>query len=185
MRCEVRLHGGHLRVELDLQPSGSAGQVGRLERGVLFVVKGDAARGLAAFGVGRSATECSETAQKMTIEIGRNPTFAEAVRRGSAYRLSSELASLEQPMFKTIGRGRAREAVLIPLLYNRATLLLLYGDNAASGRALGDLGGLELFIAQAGMALENKLLQRRLSGVDSGLVDDPTHDSQDAPNAHA
>ncbi len=156
-----------------------------LERGVLFVVKGDAARGLAAFGVGRSATECSETAQKMTIEIGRNPTFAEAVRRGSAYRLSSELASLEQPMFKTIGRGRAREAVLIPLLYNRATLLLLYGDNAASGRALGDLGGLELFIAQAGMALENKLLQRRLSGVDSGLVDDPTHDSQDAPNAHA
>jgi hypothetical protein len=88
-------------------------------------------------------------------------------------------------MFTVIGRGRATEAVLIPLLYNRATLLLLYGDNAPSGQALGDLGGLELFIAQAGMALENKLLQRKLSGEDSDPVGDSAHDSQDAPNAHA
>ncbi len=140
-----------------------------LARGVLFVVKGDGARGLAAFGVGRSRKECAETAPRMTVEIGHNPAFAEAVRRGSAYRLSSDLGSLEVPIFQVIGRGKASEAILIPLLYNRATLLLLYGDNAPSGRALGDLAGLELFIAQAGMALENKLLQRKLSGADSGL----------------
>lgn len=156
-----------------------------LERGVLFVVKGDAARGLAAFGVGRTPRECSETAQAMFVEIGRNPSFAEAVRRGSAYRLSGDLASLDVPLFQVIGRGLAAEAVLIPLLYNRATLLLLYGDNAQSGRALGDLGGLELFIAQAGMALENKLLQRKLSGVDVDLVTDPGCDIPDAPGAHA
>ena len=42
---------------------------------------------------------------------------------------------------------------------------LLYGDNGVSGKPIGDLGGLELFMAQAGMALENKLLQRRLSTV--------------------
>jgi CheY-like chemotaxis protein len=149
-----------------------------LDRGVLFVVKGDAARGLAAFGVGRSAKEGAEIAPRMAVEIGHNPAFAEAVRRGSAYRLSGDLAPLEVPIFQVIGRGLASEAVLIPLLYNRATLLLLYGDNAPSGRALGDLSGLELFIAQAGMALENKLLQRKLSGTDSGLVGD-------APSAHA
>jgi CheY-like chemotaxis protein len=156
-----------------------------LERGVLFVVKGDAARGLAAFGVRRSAKDCAETAQGMAVEIVHSPAFAEAVRRGSAYRLSNDLESLDEPVFKVIGRGRASEAVLIPLLYNRATLLLLYGDNAPSGRALGDLGGLELFIAQAGMALENKLLQRKLSGADSGLVGDSGNDSQDARDAHA
>ncbi len=174
-----------------VEPGGSA-DVSRLvmevaakflERGVLFVVKGDAARGLAAFGVGRSARDSSETAQRMSVDIGQNPAFAEAVRRGSAYRMSSDLAPLESPMFQVIGRGLATEAVLIPLLYNRATLLLLYGDNAPSGRALSDLGGLELFIAQAGMALENKLLQRKLSGARSGLVGEG--DSQDAPNTHA
>ena len=156
-----------------------------LERGVLFVVKGDAARGLAAFGVGRSARESTERAQRISIEIGHNPAFAEAVRRSSAYRLLNDLTSLDGPMFDAIGRGQAREAVLIPLLYNRATLLLLYGDNAGSGRALGDLGGLELFIAQAGMALENKLLQRKLSGADADIASDSGHDSQGAPNAHA
>jgi CheY-like chemotaxis protein len=155
-----------------------------LERGVLFVVKGDAARGLAAFGVGRSAKHSTETAQGMSVEIAHSPAFAEAVRRGSAYRLSKDLESLDGPMFKVIGRGQASEAVLIPLLYNRATLLLLYGDNAPSGRALGDLGGLELFIAQAGMALENKLLQRKLREEDSSLFGD-AGSSEDGRDARA
>jgi hypothetical protein len=106
------------------------------------------------------------------------------VRRGSAYRLSKDLESLDGPIFKVIGRGQASEAVLIPLLYNRATLLLLYGDNAPSGRALGDLGGLELFIAQAGMALENKLLQRKLREEDSSLFGDDGS-SEDGRDAHA
>jgi CheY-like chemotaxis protein len=149
-----------------------------LERGVLFVVKGDTARGLAAFGVGRTVHDCSETAQTMAVEIGHSPPFAEAVRRGSAYRLSSDLSFLDAPVFQKIGRRAANEAVLIPLLYNRATLLLLYGDNGPSGRPLGELSGLELFVAQAGMALENKLLQRKLSGVEESNVAD------EAPNAH-
>jgi CheY-like chemotaxis protein len=150
-----------------------------LERGVLFVVKGDGARGLAAFGAGPTLSECSEKAQRMAVEIGHNPAFAEAVRRGTAYRLSGDLSALEAPILQVIGRGAATEAVLIPLLYNRATLLLLYGDNAPSGRPLGDLSGLELFVAQAGMALENKLLQRKLSGTES-----PVGDVDRAPNAH-
>jgi CheY-like chemotaxis protein len=147
-----------------------------LERGVLFVVKGDTARGLAAFGIGRTPQDGSEVAQKIAVEIGHSPPFAEAVRRGSAYRLSADLSFLDANVFHRIGRGSASEAVLIPLLYNRATLLLLYGDNAPSGRPLGELSGLELFVAQAGMALENKLLQRKLSGAEE-VVDE-------TPNAH-
>jgi CheY-like chemotaxis protein len=172
-----------------VEPGGSA-DVSRLvmdvatrflERGVLFVVKGDLARGLAAFGVGRSAKECLETAQNLSVEIANTPAFAEVVRRGAAYRLSSDMDDLEVPIFRIIGRARASEAVLIPLLYNRSTLLLLYGDNAASGRALADLSGLELFIAQAGMALENKLLQRKLSVVNTDLASA----SDDAESTHA
>ncbi len=62
----------------------------------------------------------------------------------------------------------------MPILYNRATLLLLFGDNGVSGRALDDLGGLgglELFMAQAGMALENKLLQRKLGSAEHAAAD--------------
>jgi CheY-like chemotaxis protein len=134
-----------------------------LERGVLFVVKGDVARGLAAFGIGRIERECVETAGKVSIEISQCPPLAEAVRRGSGYRVTDDLGLLDRPLLSAIGRARATEAVLIPLLFNRMTLLLLYGDNGASGRPFPDLARLELFIAQAGMALENKLLQQKLS----------------------
>jgi CheY-like chemotaxis protein len=149
-----------------------------LERGVLFVVKGDTARGLAAFGVARGEQECAERAQRVAIEISQCAALAEAVRRGSCFRFSEEIATLKDNLYEEIGVGRAREAVLLPLLFNRVTLLLLYGDNGASGQSLGELSGLELFMAQAGMALENKLLQRKLNGVESGQGDI-------APDAHA
>jgi hypothetical protein len=133
-----------------------------LERGLLFVVKGDVARGLAAFGMGRTEKECAELAQRVVIELGGNPVFTEAVRRASSCRLSGDLSGLETALFRIIGRGRASEAILIPLLHNHSTLLLIYGDNGSTGRPLGDLRALELFVAQAGMALESKLLQRKL-----------------------
>ena len=66
----------------------------------------------------------------------------------------------------------------MPMLYNRATLLLLYGDNGVSGRALDDLGGLELFMAQAGMAFENKLLPRKLSSDEHSIADNMEHGVQ-------
>lgn len=148
-----------------------------VERGILFVVKGDTARGLAAFGVGNAGRRASN-AQNVVIEIPHNPAFTEVVRRASAYRVTDELRSLEPTLFSELGRGRTSEAVLIPLLYNRATLLVLYGDNTNSGRPLGDLNDLELFIAQAGMALENKLLQRKLSVVDAHWIEDVSHDAR-------
>jgi CheY-like chemotaxis protein len=134
-----------------------------LERGVLFVVKGDTARGLAAFGIGKKEREGVEAAGKMTIEISQCRPLAEAVRRGAAYRVREDLGLLEVPLLAAIGRVRVSEAILIPLLFNRVTLLLLYGDNGSSGKPLPDVGRLELFMAQAGMALENKLLQQKLS----------------------
>jgi hypothetical protein len=134
-----------------------------LERGVMFVVKGDTARGLAAFGIGKKEREGVEAAGKMTIEISQCGPLAEAVRRGAAYRVREDLGLLEVPLLAAIGKVRVSEAILIPLLFNRVTLLLLYGDNGSSGSPLPDLGRLELFMAQAGMALENKLLQQKLS----------------------
>jgi hypothetical protein len=40
---------------------------------------------------------------------------------------------------------------------------LLYGDNLPENRKIGDTDSLEIFISQAGMAMERALLQRKLS----------------------
>ena len=62
-----------------------------------------------------------------------------------------------QHMFAMFGA-----TVLVPLLTNRETIAILYGDNPESGRVPGRLDALELFINQAGIALENAFLQRKL-----------------------
>ena len=141
-----------------------------LERGVLFVVKGDRARGLAAFGVGADGADSASIVQQVALEIAESKPISEVVRTSGPVKLTDSLDGLE-PLLESIGRGQAREAILIPLLYNRATLLMLYGDTALTGRPMGDLGGLELFMAQAGMALENKLLQRKLSSAEPQLAE--------------
>lgn len=52
--------------------------------------------------------------------------------------------------------------VLLPLIHNHEGLSILYCDNPSSGRPLGNLSVLALFLAQAGMAMENASLHRRL-----------------------
>ncbi len=129
-----------------------------LERGLLFVVKSDGARGLAGFGFSANAAECAEKARNLLLDIGVTPAFAEAISTGTTQIARAE-DGLSRALVPVMEPGESSVAVLIPVLYNRATLLLLYGDNGMSGKELGDLGGLELFMAQAGMALENKLLR--------------------------
>ena len=51
---------------------------------------------------------------------------------------------------------------------NGEVLTILYCDNAKSGKKLGRPRGLELMLAQAGMALENALLQRKLKTLSGG-----------------
>jgi len=50
----------------------------------------------------------------------------------------------------------------MPLLSGDEVFGILYGDNAPSGRPTGDLKALEIFLSQAGIALQNALLRRRL-----------------------
>ena len=141
-----------------------------LERGLLFVIKSGGARGLAGFGFSANAAECAEKARSLSLDVGVTPAFVEAIGTGTT-QIVTAVDGLRRALLPVMEPGEPSGAVLIPVLYNRATLLLLYGDNGMSGKALGDLGGLELFMAQAGMALENKLLHRSVKVEQTEMVE--------------
>jgi GAF domain-containing protein len=61
-----------------------------------------------------------------------------------------------------MGRFRSVEIAILPLVTHRETIALLVGDNPETGRPLGRLDALEMFVNQAGIALENTFLQRKL-----------------------
>jgi CheY-like chemotaxis protein len=147
------------------------------ERGILFLVKGDTARGLAGFGLSNSKQKSSELAQKLILDIDHFDLFAEVVHSKSARR-SSNTGALDSTLLAKIDRGQSRECIVIPMINNREVLALLYADNNVTGKPLGKLRGLELFLAQAGMALENLSLHRKLSLFQSKLSPEPTKAEQ-------
>ena len=49
---------------------------------------------------------------------------------------------------------------------HRETIALLFGDNPESGREADRPAALEVFVEQAGIALENVFLQRKLQSME-------------------
>jgi GAF domain-containing protein len=65
-----------------------------------------------------------------------------------------------------IGRFQSRDVALLPLVAHRDTIALLFGDNPESGRSPERLAAFEVFVEQAGIALENVFLQRKLQTIE-------------------
>ena len=105
------------------------------------------------------------------MEVLRKPSEANDV--ADQYRVRKQpfykTVADEESLYEAIGRGNTQECILMPMLNHNEVIAILYGDNAETGRPLGKLRGLELFFAQAGMALENLSLHRKLRFFESML----------------
>ncbi len=138
------------------------------ERGILFLLKNQRASGLSGFGLAKSERDNVALAQKLSIDISIAP-IQEVVTRRKTRALDGELDLMERCLFSHIGRARAAEAALVPMLNNAEVLLILYGDNGVTGKPLTSLTAFEVFMGQAGMALENVFLQGKLRSLDAKL----------------
>ena len=139
------------------------------ERGILFLVQEDSARGMGGFGLATTESGSAEMARNLVIDLKEAQPLAQVIQTRKALRVGEDADGLQGSLFTRIGRGRAREGALLPMLNSRDVLTVLYGDNPASGKPVGKLRGLEIFIAQAGIALENVFLQKKLRHFESNL----------------
>lgn len=142
-----------------------------VERGVLFLVRDGKARGVAGFGFAAVPSECVSASRRIVLDTRPASAWGAELSSGKMCRLRDGLHESAGEILSEIGPGTANEAVLVPMRANGATMLLLYGDNGRIGKPLEGLASLELFVAQAGLALENKLLQRRLEDKDETLLE--------------
>jgi hypothetical protein len=67
-----------------------------------------------------------------------------------------------------LGGEDAGEIFLGPLVSEGKVVAILYGDNLPEKKVIGDVEAFEVFLSQAGMAMEKVLLERRLSGQQQG-----------------
>lgn len=136
-----------------------------LERGVLFNVRGDEAQGAGAFGEdsGRSTDPLDSRVRGVVLPLVAGSALERAVRTRAPYFGPIDSDDPNGRLIARLGGPLPRESALLPVAAGRQVFSVLYGDNARSGRPLGDLRGLEIFVAQAGIALHNAALKRRLS----------------------
>jgi CheY-like chemotaxis protein len=132
------------------------------ERGVLFVVKNEEIRGITGFGPAPEGESLHLLARAMAIPLAQPSPFENVVASQKPFTGILAANPWTDDFYERVGRFKAGEAALLPLLTNRETIALLYGDNAETGRPLRRMDGLEVFINQAGIALENAFLQRKV-----------------------
>jgi CheY-like chemotaxis protein len=132
------------------------------ERGILFLVKNEEVRGLGGFGPAPKDENITLLVREIVIPLSEPSVFLDVVSRRKPYAGPLPDGKWGRYLVGKIGRFRSAAVALLPLLTHRETIALLFGDNPETGRDMGRLDALELFINQAGIALENALLQRKL-----------------------
>jgi CheY-like chemotaxis protein len=133
------------------------------ERGLLFLVKDEQMRGLGGFGSAPKGDKLNLLVREVAIPLSEPSIFLEVVQGGKPWQGPLPEGRWSQHLMGKIGSFRSSSVALLPLVTHRETMALLFGDNPETGRGFGRLEILEVFIDQAGVALENVFLQRKLS----------------------
>lgn len=135
------------------------------ERAILFVAKGGEARGLGGFGLAPRDETLNLLARTITIPLTDPSLFREVAEGRRPYVGPPPGDRWITHLMGRIGRFRSRGIALLPLVAHRETIALLFGDSPETGREVEGLDALEVFVDQAGIALENVFLQKKLQAL--------------------
>ena len=134
------------------------------ERAVLFLVKDEEIRGLGGFGLAGQGENLNAVARQILVPLAEPSMFLDVISTGKPLAGEPAAGGWNDTVRSRLGRFRSGTVVLVPLIAHRDTIAVLYGDNPETGRPLGRMEALELFMHQAGIAMENALLQKKLRG---------------------
>jgi CheY-like chemotaxis protein len=160
---------------VELRQGGDANQIAVLvvkvareffERALLFVVKNEEARGLGGFGLAPREESLNLLARQVTIPLAERSIFRDVARDRRAFAGPPPPDRWLGHLMGRIGRFQSRGIAILPLVAHRETIAVLFGDNPETGRDLAGLEALEVFVQQAGIALENVFLQRKLRTIE-------------------
>ncbi len=164
----------------DLRRSGDAARIAVLvmkvareffERALLLLVKNEELRGLGGFGPAPRGAHLNLLAREIAVPLDEPSVFLEVVSTRRPYAGPPPEGRWSNYLLGRIGRFRTTGFTLIPLLTHRQTTAVLFGDNPETGAPFRRMEALEVFVDQAGMALENVFLQRKIQALQAGASD--------------
>jgi hypothetical protein len=139
------------------------------QRGLLFMVGEREMIGLGQFGL--DIEKPDEKIREIILLFDESEFLHKIIIDRRPYKGSIEKDMVTEELIREVGGGWPAETAFFPIIAEGRVVALLYCDNLTTGEKMVETEGLEIFIDQAGLALEKSLLQRRLQEMEkkSGL----------------
>ncbi len=134
-----------------------------VNRAVLFMVKKDEVRGLGQFGIELKGQSADQVVRNIRIPLNQPSLFLPVIENRRSFFGPIEENESNKYLMNELG-GMMPDAVMaIPLVVDGKIALVVYGDNLPERKPIRGMDTLEIFMNQAGMALEKALLEKRLA----------------------
>jgi len=133
-----------------------------MNRAVIFLVKEKEIVGLGQFGIELQGESADVMVRGTRIPTREESLFSEALTGMSPVRVTAADRKWDDYLFNQFGGRKPQEIFLGPLISEGRVVAVLYGDNLPEQKPVGDTEALEIFLSQAGLAMEKALLERRL-----------------------
>ena len=135
-----------------------------MNRAVIFLVKEKEIVGLGQFGIELKGEMADVRVRKMKIARGEESIFKEVIAERSALRVRLGGSRWDNYLKQQLGGDEPEEIFLGPIISEGQVVAVLYGDNLPGKAPIVNTESLEIFLSQAGLAMEKALLERRLRG---------------------
>lgn len=134
-----------------------------MNRAVIFTVRDDDILGLGQFGIADSDSLADSRVRGLRFPIYGEPLFNRVIKSRMAGKAAPDGSSWNRYLLDQLGGGMPQEMFVGPIVSEGKVVALLYGDNLPEKRGVGTTDSLEIFLSQAGLAMEKALMQRKLS----------------------
>lgn len=139
-----------------------------MNRAVLFLVRDEDIVGLGQFGIENADEMADVRIRRTRIPREADSVFSLVLRQLSAMKVRPGTTHWDTYLFNQLGGESPEQIFLGPIISEGEVVAILYGDNLPEKKPIGDTEALEIFLSQAGLAMEKALLERRLRGESAG-----------------
>jgi CheY-like chemotaxis protein len=133
-----------------------------MNRSVIFLVARNQLAGLGQFGMVMEDRDPQKQVRKIRIPLNQPSIFREAIQKRMPLKKKLKNTKWHEYLVEQLGGSEPSEVFVAPIIAGGKIAAILYGDNAPDDEKIGDTESLEIFLAQAGLAMEKALLERRL-----------------------
>jgi CheY-like chemotaxis protein len=141
-----------------------------MNRAVMLLVKKQGLEGLGQFGLEDRDGSADRRIRNLRIPTSEPSLFAPVLETRFPLKGEPDQSSWSGHFLEQLGEARPLESFVGPIISEGKVVALLYGDNLPEQKPIGDTESLEIFLSQAGLAMEKALLQRRLQEQGRGEI---------------